>query len=144
MLSQNARQSTYELGEKLKLSADTVSYRIKKLVSSNIIRKFTVLLNLSKLGLNWYTYAINFEKFDNKDEAKFRRFAIEHPYVIRAVKIFGPWDAIMYIVADSMPNYHKTVKEIKTTFSDIIYNYQTWLAHEELFFTAIPDTIFPR
>jgi len=141
LLSQNARQSTYELGEKLKLSADTVSYRIKKLVSSNIIRKFTVILNLSKLGLSWYAYAINFEKFDNKDEAKFKRFAIEHPYVIRAVKTFGPWDAMLYVVSDSMQNYHKTVKEIKTTFSDIIYNYQTWLAHEELHFTALPEII---
>ena len=143
-LSENSRQSSYELGKKLGISPDTVIYRIRRLVDAQVIRKFSTLINLSHLGHTWYTYAINFKKFDSHDEVKLKEFVSRHPHIIRAVKLFGAWDVLLYIVSDSLQNYHKTVKEIKNTFSDIIYTYQTWLAHEELFFTAIPKVLFSQ
>jgi len=141
LLSENARQSSYELGKKLQLSPDSVVYRIRKLVNAQIIKVFSTLLNLSNLNHSWYTYAINFKKFDAKDEAKFNEFVSRHPHIIRAVKLFGEWDVLLSIATESTQNYHATVKEIKNTFSDIIYGYQTWLAHEELVFTPLPAVI---
>ncbi len=140
-LDLNCRQSTYELGSSIKLSADAVSYRLRKLNSSGIILQYSTINNLSILGHSWYTYVINFTKFDTKDEAKFRQFVATHPYIIRAVKLFGPWDVMLYIVADSPKNYHETVKEIKAAFSEILHHYQTWLSHKELYFTMLPRVV---
>ena len=141
LLGQNSRQSSYDLGKKLGLSPDAVVYRIRRLTNANIIRQFTTVINLSKLNYSWYTYAINFKKFDEKDDAKFTEFVRKHPHIIRAVKIFGEWDVLLYIVADSPSNYHNTVKEIKKTFSDIIQTYQTWLANEEYIYQPLPKVI---
>lgn len=143
-LAENCRKSSYEIAKELKTSSDTVLYRLKKLMKTGTIEKFSTLLNLSNMGYNWYTYAISFKKFDAKDEAKFREFTTKHKHIIEAVKLFGNWDVMMYIVADSLQNYHDTVKEIKNTFADIIYKYQTWLAHKEIYFTALPKIILEK
>lgn len=140
-LNLNCRQSTYELGSRIKLSPDAVSYRMKKLVDAGIILRFSTINNLSALGHSWYTYVINFTKFDTKDEAKFRQFVATHPYIIHAVKLFGTWDVMLYIVSDSPKNYHETVKEIKAAFSEILHHYQTWLSHKELYFTMLPRVL---
>lgn len=140
-LSENSRQSSYDLSKKNKLSPDTNLYRTKNLTRTRIIDKFTLLQNFSKFNQSWYTYVIKFRKFDAKDEGKFRELVIKHPRIIFAAKVFGAWTVMLCIVADSPENYHHIVKEVKTTFSDIIYKYQTWLAHEELFFTPLPKII---
>ncbi len=138
-LSKDCRQNSYELGRKMNLSPDAVVYRMKRLTS--VIKRFTILANLTNLGYSWYTYVIRFTKFDAKDEAKFVEFATKHPAIIHAAKVFGKWDVLLYIVADSPQHYHLTVKEIKNTFSDIINSYQTWFAHEEYFYTPLPKVI---
>ncbi|MBI4451333.1 Lrp/AsnC family transcriptional regulator [Candidatus Woesearchaeota archaeon] len=141
LLAKDARQSTYELGRQLKLSPDAVSYRMKRLADSAYVTGYTTLFNLSKLGHSWYTYAINFDAFDAKDDAKLAEFVRKHPHIIRAVKLFGSWDVMITIVTESPENYHDTVKEIKNAFSDIVYSYQTWLAHKEYFYTMVPKVI---
>ncbi len=141
LLTQNCRQSTYELGQQLHLSPDTVMYRIQKLLKGRYIKRFTPLFNLTNLGYTWYTFVINFNKFDLKDEKRLTEFVNQHPHIIEASKMFGSWDLRLVITTDSPQNYHNTVKEIKNTFADIIYSYQTWLANEELYFNPLPKII---
>lgn len=141
LLCVDSRKSSYEMGKALGMSPDAVIYRLKRLIESGVIRGFTPLLDYSRLGLSWYTYAVNFRKFDAKDESKFKEFVRLHPHIIYAAKMFGAWDVTMMIVSDSPQGYHESVKALKNEFADIIYNYQTWLAHEELFFTPLPGAI---
>lgn len=68
LLSNDARLSTYEIAANTGISADTVGLRIKKLQSEDIIKKFTILPNLSKLGYVWYTFVIKMKSFDNVSE----------------------------------------------------------------------------
>lgn len=140
-LCKDARQSSYDVAKVLKVSPDTIVYRMKNMIDSGIIRQFSPLLDLSRLGLSWYTYAVNFRKFDARDESKLKEFVRAHPNIIYAAKMFGAWDVTMTIVSDSPKGYHDSVKAVKNEFADIIYNYQTWLAYEELFFTPLPAVV---
>ena len=138
LLCKDARMSGYEIAEKIKLSADAVSYRIKKMIDSEVILKFTALVDLSYLNYQWYTYAFSVILFDKKHEAKLTQFAQTHPNIIRAVKTIGEWDILFYIVTDTPRKFHLTVKQIKSEFSDIIKNYQAWLAYKENVFNPFP------
>ena len=141
ILSKNCRQSTYEIGKKVNLSADAVGLRIKKLCNSGIIKKFTILPNLSLLGYNWYTFNLKIAVFDKKNEARFKIFIGDHPYIIKAIKTLGMCDLLMYIIADGQEHFHKTVKQIKKEFSDIIRNYGTFVAYREHMFRAMPNVL---
>jgi len=140
-LSENSRQSTYELSKKISLSADAIRLRIKRLEKKGVIQKYTVTLNLSKLGYHWYTFAQQMKIFDKHAEAKFQTLVKDHPYIIKAVKTIGYWDVIVYIIAKSAKNFHKTIKQLKREFSDIIDTYSTFVAYEEHIFNPFPDSL---
>ncbi len=63
-LSENCRQSTYLISDKVKLSPDGVGIRIKKMVENGIIEKFTTFFDNSKLSLYWYTFSVQLRNFD--------------------------------------------------------------------------------
>jgi len=138
-LSLNARQSTYELSKKIGLSPDAIRVRIKRLEESNVIVRYTVLLNLSVLGYHLYTFAQQMKNFDKHSEAKFRTLVEDHPHIIKAVKALGPWDLLVYIIADSSKNFHKTIKQLKSEFSQTIGSYATFVAYEEHMFEPFPS-----
>ena len=50
VLRENARLTYREIGERLGLSESTVRRRVKKLVKLGVIRRFTVEVNLEKVG----------------------------------------------------------------------------------------------
>ncbi|MBR9706352.1 Lrp/AsnC family transcriptional regulator [Candidatus Pacearchaeota archaeon] len=140
-LSENSRISTYDISKKLKISPDTISYRIKKLTNSNIIYGFMALFNLRALGYRWYTFCINVKTFDLNDEMKFKEFISNCPYIIRAVKVFGDWDLLVYITADSSKSFHTTFKQIQDNLSEIILDYQTWIAFKEHTYNSVPKVL---
>ncbi|PIN70534.1 hypothetical protein COV93_01075 [Candidatus Woesearchaeota archaeon CG11_big_fil_rev_8_21_14_0_20_43_8] len=140
-LSKDSRVSTYEMTKEVDLSADAIGYRIKKMVASGVIKKFTILVNFSKLHYNWYTYGVQMSIFDSKTEAKFKEFCNKHPYILKSIKILGDWDILLFIVSDSFENFHQTIKELKLLFCESIQNYETWVAHKEHHFENFPDAI---
>lgn len=141
ILSENCRTSSVKIAEKVDLTSDAVNYRIKKMLDGNVIRRFTILVNLSALNYSWYTFSISMKTFNNSYDSKFRQFVVTHPYILRAVKTLGVWDFLLYVAADSPKHFHSTVKEIKIHFADIIRNHQTLLAYKEHLYAPFPKAV---
>ena len=67
----NCRQSNTQIGKKVGLKKDVVSYRIKKMQDEGIIKSYWTSIDTFKLGFNVYRIYINFEyivKTDIKNE----------------------------------------------------------------------------
>ena len=79
--------------------------------------------------------------FDQKTEWKFKEFCNNHPYIIKAQKTLGGWDLILFIVSDTLENFHTTIKDLKNLFSDSIKHYETWVAYKEHYFQNFPGVI---
>lgn len=141
-LSINSRKSTYLIASQMALNADTIGLRIKKLQRENIISKFSIQANLSKLGYNWHTFCIKMKTFDEETQKTFKSFVEHHPRIIRVAKTFGDWDILMYILSEKPNEFHKTIKEIKSTFSQIIKSHITFVAYKEHYYNPIPPIIF--
>jgi FAD synthetase len=140
-LSKNARISSYKIAEQINLSADAVSYRIKKMMAEGFVDKFTLILNLSMIEFEWHTFAIQIKTLDPKSEKRFREFINSNPYIIRCVKVLGRWDLLLSIVTDTSASFHKTIKEIKTRFASIINTYETWTAYKEHTYNHFPSIL---
>lgn len=141
LLSKDARMSSYDIAEKVKLSADAISYRIKRLVDSEAILKFTILVDFSYLNYNWYTFVFSVNIFDKKTEAKLRQFVQTHPYIIEAKKTIGAWDLMFYIVVNAPRKFHEAIKQFKAEFSGILRTDQTWIAYREQVFNPFPECL---
>ena len=143
-LGHEARQSSYALAKKLRVSPDTVLYRTRKLMDRGIIKGFTGVYSLAKLGYAWYTYAIRFDRFTSSDEARFAECVQQNPNILCAAKVFGKWDVLLTLVAENPQQYHALVKKIKNAFAETIVSYQTWLANEEIVYFPVPRVLIEQ
>ena len=60
-LDLNCRQSNTQIGKKVGLKKDVVSYRIKQMQDENIIINFWTAINTFKLGYHVYRIYITFQ-----------------------------------------------------------------------------------
>ena len=51
----------------------------------------------------------------------------------------GRWNILTYIIAQNEEEFHNTITEIRSKFSDIIKTYETLLANEEHKYTYFPE-----
>jgi Lrp/AsnC family leucine-responsive transcriptional regulator len=140
-LSKDGRISTYKIAEKVKLSADAVGLRIKKLLAAGIIEKFTILANLSLLGYQWHTYCIDYSFLDKKEEMRLKHFIKKNPFIIYAEKTLGDYELILHIVTDTPSNFHNTIKSVRKEFAPIIKKYDTWVMYKEHFYKTLPKIV---
>lgn len=140
-LAKDCRTSTYTIAKSLGVSADTVSYRINTLLQQNIIRRFTLLVDLAKLGYTWYTYAVTMKHLEPKMEKRFESFLANNQNILRSAKTMGDWDLLLYVIVDDPGKFHAIVKSIKNVFAATIRSYQTWLVAKEHFYKTYPEII---
>ena len=131
LLNKNSRESSYILADKMGTSVDTVLYRIKKLEEHDVIHRFTTVINLSRLGFNWYTFLVNLTSITKDRESELKEFVRKHNNILRCVRGIGEWTLVFYMIAPSQPEFHKAVNELRTRFRDIIKNYDTLLSYKE-------------
>lgn len=141
LLSEDSRLSSYVIGDKVGLSADAVNYRIKKMLDNETIFRFTILTNLSLLNYHWYTLCLNLKTFDLNSEMRFRELISGNPSVLRAVKVLGDRDLLIYVTTESSKQLHLVFKHIQQNFMNIIYNHQIWLAYKEHVFSSFPKVL---
>ena len=137
-LAKDGRASTYKISEKVKLSPDTVRLRIKKLKEQGIIEKFTVKLNLSRLGYQWQVFVSDVSLFDHNLKKKIEYFVRNSNSIISTRKLLGYWDVRVDMLSKNHNDYHRQIEEIKREFSNVIRGYQTWLVYKELLFNPFP------
>ncbi len=140
-LAKDGRQSTYSLSRKVRVSPDTVGYRIKNLLKAGVIRTFTAVPSLSALGFEVHTLALKMRPLSAQAEVRLAQFCRDHKYILRAVKTFGAYDALITLAVDTPATYHEVVKEIKTRFSDLIETQHTWVWYRELAYEYFPRAV---
>ncbi len=140
-LSKNSRSSTYQLAEKVNLSADAIRLRIKKMEDCGIIEKFTITPNLETLGFSSYTFTVQLSTLCSKNEKKLQTFIKDHPYILKAEKVLGGWDLWFNIISEDSKEFHKTIKQIKSEFSDIVKKYDTYLLYKQHHVTSVPKGV---
>ncbi|HIH31795.1 TPA: Lrp/AsnC family transcriptional regulator [Candidatus Woesearchaeota archaeon] len=128
ILEEDSRMSILELGRKVKLSHETVRYRINKLVKKGIIEKFTVSVNKNKLGFNIYAVImISTWNYTQKEWGDFLKYLMDYPNIIAIEKITGNYDLkIAFWVKDS-DEFESVSHSIKTRYSKIIKDWQSFI-----------------
>ena len=140
-LAKNCRSSTYELQQHVKLSADAIGLRVKRMLKSGLIEKFTIALNYSLLNYHLYSFEADLCSLDSKSEKNLVDFAVTHPYIQSAKKTLGYLDVVIDIMCRSPKHLHITIEGLKKHFSTVIRDYETLIAFHEHYFNPFPDAL---
>jgi len=139
-LSKDATTSSIALAEKLKISKDTVAYRIKSLVSSGYIVDFRPVVNFSALGYTIHSIIIKVNNSQARS-AQFESYLKESERVLWATKTFGYYDYIIYAITEDISELHALINDIKDRFNSMISGYELLFAYAEMKYEFMADSV---
>jgi DNA-binding Lrp family transcriptional regulator len=138
-LEENARIPITELAKKVKLSHETVRYRLNKLIKSGIIEKFIVRINKKKLGYNIYAVImIATWNYSEKEWNEFFEYLMKHKNIVSVEKITGNYDLKISFWAKDSEEFDWISHTIKTKFSKIIKDWQTFIFTKQYKWKELP------
>jgi len=139
ILENEGRIPILELAKRVKLSHETVRYRINKLVRQGVIQKFGIKIDKRKLGYNFLAVVMlatwNYTKAEWNE---FVDFLMTHDTIVSVAKITGDYDFKFAFWARNPDEFEKTTQEIKTRFSKIIKDWQTFIFTKQYKYKELP------
>jgi len=142
IMGENAQLPLYETANKLKISADAVSYRIKNMINSGIIIKFIPVINYTSLDYNLYTILLNVSALDEKKEKILKDFLTSDKNTLWAVKTIGRFNVLIYLLVKNIDELQDTLLKLRALFPKQINHYETLIAYEEYKYVYFPRDLF--
>jgi len=126
LLKKNAKSTTQEISRILNIPITTVHNRIKKLESSGIIEKYTVVLNQRKLGRK-VSARLMIRVTKLADQFKICNEVLNLEAVEKVYQITGDYDIVASVRVNDIEDLHslimtqlRTMPEIRNTSTTIV------------------------
>ena len=116
-LAQNARASTVQISQKLKIPQTTVSNKIKSLEKKGFILGYRADIDFVKLGFMNYFLEIYLDTNDNLNEIE--SWADVHPNVLWLQKIIGACDIEIEVEVKDRVELESLLNELRNKFKNI-------------------------
>ncbi len=138
LLSANSRMGLLELGKKLSLTSMAVKYRIKNLEKEGIILGYRPLLDLGRLGYEYYKLDLELEDISIKNELiQFVKF---HANLVYEDRTIGGSDFECDIEIEDHQKFLGIMESLETKYQGKIRKYKYYLAkkiHKTSYLPAI-------
>ena len=108
-LTKNGNISVPTLSKKLGINASVLYSRIKRLVRKKLIKKFTIVIDESLLGINVKT-SVGINR-DPKLKEQIHKNLLEIPEVVSLYEVTGRFDIILRIYTKDLENLHSVVMD---------------------------------
>ena len=125
VLQANSRVSISELSKKVNLSLSAVSERLKKLESSNVIEKYTVILNSQALDKE-LSVIMNISLENPHQTSEFLNFVRTEEEILECHYVTGEYDYVLKITTrntatlEHLMNRIKGISGIKRTQTNVV------------------------
>ena len=140
-LSKNARSTAVDIAPEIKLSADTVHYRIKNLIKNKLIKGYKTVIDHSKLGYHRYVIMLQLMDVTLADEKKIISFLRHHQNVLYVMKTMGSCNIVIDIAAETPEKFREVLMEIRDVFSKFIQDYDVVTLFDEYKNEYFPEGI---
>jgi Lrp/AsnC family leucine-responsive transcriptional regulator len=122
-LDMNARQPISQIAKKVRLSKETVNYRIKQLEKRGIIEGYYAVIDAMNMGYTFYRIMLRFQNVDSKKEQEILDYVKKLPNVAWLASLEGNWDMVLVI-------WSKDVSDFKEIYDKLVYKYSNYILHK--------------
>jgi DNA-binding Lrp family transcriptional regulator len=137
-LCNDSRVSSIQISKKVKISADAVSKRIKRLEKSNVIRNYILVLDNEKLNLLHYKVLLKIGNFDQKKEKEFLDFCKAHKNITFYNKSIGSWEIEIDLEVEKSKDFREVMRALKQKFADSTKEYFSLIIYDIQKFNFLP------
>ncbi len=141
--SLNPRLKSIELAKKASFTPQTVSQKLKKFFSNGVIKSINPLINISKLGMQWYVISLSFSQWNDKLGDELKEFLGKSDMVVFFGEVIGQWDFELDLHVKSSRELHKFLQSLRQRFKGLILNFETTLIFEDVKFDMMPKAFTP-
>jgi len=141
MLSNDARRPIHEIAVQVGLSADAVTYRMKKMQHNGILIKYVPAINYGAIGYHMYLVMLDIGMFSSKDESTIKTISDANKNILWSVKSIGAYNALFYVVVKDTNVINDVVSDLRRVFAERIRNFEVVLAYEEHKYTYLPRNL---
>ena len=114
------------------IQRDSVHYRLKKMLSSGVIKHIIPIMDPAKMGYPVYIFVnMVIKDFRKESRQRFEAHLKEHPYVTYSARISGKYHYIFSIAAKTLEQFDDTLGEILNRFPDFVKDYDASTIIEE-------------
>lgn len=97
ILKENPKESIINIAKEIKIDPKTVITSKKQIEQEKIIRKYSVIFNYEKLGINRRHIFIRLDYEDVNDIKKFVQYTKQNPNIVELVKLIGPYEIMITV-----------------------------------------------
>jgi len=123
-LSSNSQISNSEIGQKLKLSRNTIKYRIKNLEEKGVIQGYKLFYHPQKVGFQAHKLLISVSSLTKNQEKEFFSFAQQNQNIVFAHKNLGKWNYEYEIETETIDHLQDVIVELRVRFKEKILDYE--------------------
>lgn len=142
LLAENADIPIYKIAQQIDLSADVITYRIKKLQKNNYILGYVPAINYALMQYHLHTILIQTTYLTHKEETALQEFIRTNNHILWAVKTVGSYHLLLYICTQKLDDVLKTTEELRNLLINKIISYELLINVEEYKYTYLPKGLF--
>ncbi|MEX0920460.1 MAG: Lrp/AsnC family transcriptional regulator [Candidatus Pacearchaeota archaeon] len=125
LLGKDARMSSVEISNKISISADSVSRRIKNLEKEGVIQGYTLVMNQDKMEQSHYKILLHLNNISKEKEDQMISVIRFNNKVIAIVKVLADWDYEIDLEVENINLMKEFTMELTNKFSEIIRDYES-------------------
>ena len=138
ILAYNARESFVNISNKTKLTPETIRYRLKNLLKSEIISGFYARTNKHRFGLNMYIILLKVNDWLKKKDI-LRIYKLENVHYV--AESLWLWNLVIGFSAKDTKELVNVLNEIRRYFNARLVNLDLHILLERYKFIMMPDGI---
>lgn len=115
-LDKNSRLTYSQIARTVKLSKQSVEYRINSLQRKNILKNCMPIVDYRALGYYFYRVYLQFTGLAPEEEQKILQFIFSIPKVYRIALLDGTWDCTVTILAKEPSEVRETMDVIQSAY----------------------------
>ena len=116
----NSRESFNNIGKAVRLSPESVRYRINNYIKQDIIKYFLATINAIKLGYSYYDIYIKLQNVDEKKKQEMISYFMNNSYVAWMANVEGAYDIAMIIIVKNQLELQDWVEQFNQKFSAMV------------------------
>ncbi|MEK6937524.1 MAG: Lrp/AsnC family transcriptional regulator [Nanoarchaeota archaeon] len=123
-LDHNARLPLTQMAKKLRISRETLNYRIKNLEKEGVITKYVAQIDPTKLGYSVFKLFFKFQNLSREKEKELLDWLINNPYIYWVASSKGKWDLNITVFA-------RNISHLDEILSGFINKFGSFIAEQE-------------
>jgi DNA-binding Lrp family transcriptional regulator len=138
MLAKDARVSTLEISEKLKIPYNTVKNRINRMLADKVILGFKPKINPETLGYSHFKIFLKLEKLDAESRKTVKDYLAAQENVVYITKALGNYDLEFEVELKNRRELNQFMRDLRNKLFELIREHTVLEHYSEPYINYLP------